>query len=213
MAFATSRDGAWTDEGREVLRRGWGWYVALGVALAVLGIFAIGAAGMTSLVSVLAFGWALIIGGVLTTVHAFWRRKWRGFLLDLAAGVLYFVVGLLAVTHPTRSALALTLLVAALLVGDGIFRIVAAAATRYPHWPWLVLSGIVSAALGGYIWSQWPLSGVWVLGTFVGVDLLLYGVSLVALGISARRGRAEVERPLPPDERTREVPLGAHPAR
>lgn len=196
-------------EGREALRAGWGWYLALGIVLAVLGVLAIGASVTATLVSTLVLGWALIIGGVLSAVHAFWRRKWSGFFLDLASGVLYLVVGVMVVTHPMRSAVALTLLIAALLVVGGVFRVVAAAATRYPHWPWLMLSGVVSAVLGGMIWAQWPVSGLWVLGTFVGVDLVLNGASLTALALAVRKRGPSVERPTRPP---REAPAGAHPA-
>jgi uncharacterized membrane protein HdeD (DUF308 family) len=37
------------------------------------------------------------------------------------------------------------------------------------------------------IWRQWPVSGLWVIGLFIGIDLIFYGWSLVMLGLLAKR--------------------------
>jgi uncharacterized membrane protein HdeD (DUF308 family) len=54
---------------REV-KRHWGWFVALGVALMVLGVIALGVVGFVTLASVLFFGWLLVIGGIMQVVQA-----------------------------------------------------------------------------------------------------------------------------------------------
>jgi len=117
------------------LKRNWGWFLGLGIALVVLGTIALGASVATTIVSVLLFGWLLIIGGVLEGVHASWReRGWGGFFIDLLTGVLYVVVGFMMVASPAATALTLTLLIALFLMFGGIFRIVVALILRFPHW-------------------------------------------------------------------------------
>src|SRR5690349_20544423 len=95
----------------EHLKERTGWFVALGVALIILGVIAMGEVVATTILSVLVFGWLLIIGGAFEMVHAFWVRPWSGLLLQLAIGILYLVVGLAIVANPGASAVALTLLI------------------------------------------------------------------------------------------------------
>jgi uncharacterized membrane protein HdeD (DUF308 family) len=172
--------------GSNELRRSWGWYLVFGIVLIVLGTIALGSALLMTIASVLFFGWILIVGGVMEVVHAFWHKRWGGFFLDLLTGILYVVAGWMMVTNPGGSAVLLTLLIAMFLVFEGVFRIVAALAVRYPHWGWLLLNGIISLLLGLMIWRQWPYSGLWVIGLFVGIEMLLNGWSLVMLSLAGR---------------------------
>lgn len=187
--------------GSEELRRYWGWYLALGIVLIVLGTIAIGSTFVMTIASVFFFGWLLIIGGIMEVIHAFWHKRWAGFFLDLLTGILYVVAGWMMVTNPAESALLLTLIIAMFLVFEGVFRIVAALAARYPHWGWVMFNGIISLILGIMIWRQWPYSGLWVIGLFVGIEMLLNGWSLVMLSLTGRRLPAEaatIGRPLRP---------------
>ena len=168
------------------LKRSWGWFLTLGIVLIVLGTIALGSALYMTIASVFFIGWLLIIGGVMEAVHAFWRKRWAGFFLDLLTGVLYVVVGWMMVTNPKESALLLTLIIAMFLVFEGVFRIVAALTARYPHWGWVLFNGVISLLLGVMIWRQWPYSGLWVIGLFVGIEMLLNGWSLVMLSLTAR---------------------------
>src|SRR5438552_519861 len=119
--------------GGDVLRRNWGWFVALGIIEIVLGIIALGASVFVTLATVVLFGWLLLIGGVLAVVHAFWQKQWSGFFIDLAMGILNAVVGFMVVGNPVASAETLTLLMAVFLFMGGIFRIVAALTGRFDN--------------------------------------------------------------------------------
>jgi uncharacterized membrane protein HdeD (DUF308 family) len=173
--------------GSDELRRYWGWYLALGIVLIVLGTIAIGSTFVMTIASVFFFGWLLIIAGVMAVIHAFWHKRWAGFFLDLLTGILYVVVGWMMVTNTKESALLLTLIIAMFLVFEGVFRIVAALTARYPHWGWVLFNGVISLVLGVMIWWQWPYSGLWVIGLFVGIEMLLNGWSLVMLSLMGRK--------------------------
>jgi uncharacterized membrane protein HdeD (DUF308 family) len=178
----------------EYLRRTWAWFLALGIILMILGVIAIGSAIAATLVSILLFGWLLIIGGVLEAVYAFWQERWGAFFIDLTVGILYAVVGFMMIANPGAAAITLTLLVAMFLILAGLFRLIAALAARPPHWGWLLLHGVISLLLGIAIWRQWPISGLWVIGLFVGIELLLNGATLVMLGATARTLPLATER-------------------
>ena len=173
--------------GSDHLKRSWAWFLALGVVLIVLGIVALGFSILATLASVIVFGWLMIVSGVLQAGHACWRRKWRGVLLDLFAGILSLVVGFMLVANPLAGATTLTLLIAMFLLIGGISRIVASITGQFHHRGWMFLNGAINVLLGVTIWRQWPISGLWVIGLFVGIDMLFNGWSLVMLGFAARR--------------------------
>ena len=178
----------WHSVGTEELQRNWGWFLALGILLIVLGTTALGASVAMTIASVMLFGWLLIVGGVVEAIHAFWReRGWGGVFINLLTGILYVVVGFMMVANPGVAAVTLTLLIALFLMFGGIFRIVVALMLRFPHWGWLALHGLINLLLGIGIWRQWPLSGLWVIGLFIGIDMVLNGWSLVMLGLAARK--------------------------
>ena len=164
-----------------------GWFIALGVALIILGAVAIGEAVVATLISVMVFGWLLLIGGIVQAVHAFWVRPWSGLLLQLFIGILNIIVGLLIVANPGASALALTLLMAAFFVVGGVFRLVTAAEEHLPGRGWMLFNGLIDILLGILIWAHWPSSAFWVIGLFIGIDLIFTGWWFITLGTVARR--------------------------
>lgn len=176
----------------ENLRKQWGWFLLLGLALIALGIVAIASSTYVTLASMIFLGALLLVGGILQIAYTFSIRKWSGFFLSLLSGILYTVVGFLLVMHPTAGALSLTLLLAAFYVIGGIFRIVGAATTRFEHWGWALFSGVVMLALGILIWLGWPQTGLWVFGLFIGIDLIFYGWFWTLLALTARKPEGRV---------------------
>jgi uncharacterized membrane protein HdeD (DUF308 family) len=173
--------------GMEEVQRHWMWYFALGAFMTLLGVVAIGWSFTITLLSMVFFGWLLILGGVVEAVHAFWKRKWSGFFLDLLAGILYGGMGFILVSHPILTAEALTFMIAILLMFGGLFRVLSAFALNPPHGNWVTLNGAVSLLLGVLIWQGWPTTGLWVIGLFIGIDLILNGVSVTMLAVTGKK--------------------------
>jgi uncharacterized membrane protein HdeD (DUF308 family) len=171
----------------EELRKHWNWFLVLGLVLIALGAIAVGSSALLTLATMVLIGWLMIGGGVLEAIHAFTCKAWSGLFLDLLAGVLYAVFGFMIVANPGATAVTLTLLIAVYLIFGGIFRMVVAIAVRFPNWTWLLLHGIVNLLLGIAIWRQWPLSGLWAIGLFIGIDMIFNGWSLVMLALAAKR--------------------------
>jgi uncharacterized membrane protein HdeD (DUF308 family) len=172
--------------GLSALRGNWLWFVVLGGVLVALGIIALGSVVIASLAAAVAIGIVLLLAGVGEVIGAFWCRGWSGFFLELLSGVLSIVVGLLFLRAPLNALAALTLLIACFLMVGGIFKIVAALSYRFAAWGWSLASGIIDVILGVMIWQEWPASALWVIGLFVGINLLFRGINWIALGLALR---------------------------
>ncbi len=170
----------------DALRGNWFWFVLLGVALVVLGTVALGSVVITSLAAAAVIGVLLLLGGVVESVGAFWCRGWSGFFLELLSGVLSVVVGLLFLRAPVGALASLTLLAACFLMAGGLFKIVGALSYRFAAWGWALAGGVIDLVLGVMIWREWPASALWVIGLFVGINLLFRGFNWIALGVALR---------------------------
>lgn len=138
LPFALMRDAA----------QHWRRVLAVGLVLSLLGVVGIVASSFFTLVSVLFFGWLLCLAGVVTLVHAFSASRWTGVLLQAAMGALNLVVGALCIAQPVEGAAALTLLIAASLMVQGVFRLTSAFASRVDGRGWLVVSACITLLLG-----------------------------------------------------------------
>jgi uncharacterized membrane protein HdeD (DUF308 family) len=179
------------------MERNWNWLLALGIGLIVLGLLDIALPVVATLAIGIFVGWLLLIGGVAQIVHAFSARAWAGFTLHLLGGVLYLLVGGWMILNPLLGALALTLLLGAFLLIQGIFQISLALRIRPARgWGWPLASGVVTVLLAVLIYAGWPGSALWLIGLLVGLHLLMSGVSLTMLALAARRGTLPAQRAL-----------------
>jgi uncharacterized membrane protein HdeD (DUF308 family) len=177
--------GSHQDE-RASLHRQWGLIFALGLASVIVGLVAIAFAVIATIVKVILIGILLLIAGATEVVHAFMARNGRGFALHLLAAALYLFVGVFVIEDPVRAASVLTLLlVAAFLVG-GVLRVIFSLGATPPGWPWVLLNGLVDVVLAALIWSEWPESSLWVIGLFVGIELIFHGWSWMGLALAVR---------------------------
>ncbi|WP_422931519.1 HdeD family acid-resistance protein [Singulisphaera sp. PoT] len=172
--------------GLDTLRGNWIWFVLLGIAISVLGLVALGSVVIASIASAVVIGVLILLGGIAEMVGAFWCRGWSGFFIHLLSGVLSIVVGILFLRAPMGALLALTLLVACFLMVGGIFKIVGALSYRFGTWGWSLVGGVIDLILGVMIWQELPTSALWVIGLFLGINLLFRGASWVALGLTLR---------------------------
>jgi uncharacterized membrane protein HdeD (DUF308 family) len=62
---------------------------------------------------------------------------------------------------------------------------------------WILADGIITLALGLMIYLQWPSSSSWAIGTFVGVSLIVSGVTRLMLSLAVRKAAADLASLLP----------------
>ena len=173
--------------GLEEIHNSWGWFVALGVAFIVLGAVGIVYDVTATLATVLAFGWLLVVGAVVSLIQAFRVRNWSGFFLFLLSALLRGFTGYLLIRYPFTGEISLTLVLASFFIVGGTFRAIGAGTLQFPQWGWAAFSGIVSVALGVMLLMQLPVSSLWFIGFAIGIEFIFDGASFIALGTAVRQ--------------------------
>ena len=166
--------------GMAEIRKSWGWFMFLGIALTILGMICITFSASATSATVLVFGWLLLISGVFGLIHSFFTGTWNGFFLYLLGALLRGITGYLLVRYPSIGAESLTLLLGSFFVVGGLFRAIACGMAKLPRWGWGAFSGIVSVMLGILVLWQMPITSHWFIGLAVGIDMIFDGVAVSA---------------------------------
>ena len=169
-------------------RTSWVWYVILGVALIAVGLLASINLFATTIVSVIYIAAMMLVGAVFQIAHAFAARNWRRRTFDLISGLFYGAASAMLIFDPILSAVDIALVIGALLIAAGIFRIATALRDRSrTGWGWVLSSGIATVVVGLPIVLTWPAVGLGLLGAMLTIDLLFQGFGFLAFGIALRR--------------------------
>lgn len=165
-----------------------GWFLFIGILLVLLGIIAISATVATTIISVLFLGGLLLVGGffVLVDSFKFWWQKWDGFIIHFLLGILYIIAGLMLLENPLLGSISLTFLLGIFYTVIGIIRIFQSLTFRLIGWGWSLFSGFISLLLGIIILSNWPQASLYIIGLFIGIDLIVAGWVYVSIAIAAK---------------------------
>lgn len=174
---------------RRSVRDHWLLFLIEGIVLVILGLLAILVPQIASLAVTILLGWLFLVSGVLGLVASFWARGAPGFWWSLLSAVLTIVVGVLLLGWPVAGVLSLTYLLIAFFFIEGVASVMFAVEHRREltnGWVWMLLSGIVTLALGVIILAGLPGTAAWALGLLVGIDMVFGGSALVAIALAAR---------------------------
>jgi uncharacterized membrane protein HdeD (DUF308 family) len=150
--------------------------VLLGIVMIAAGILVLGDVVLVTMISTVFIGAAAIATGAFEVIHAFWTKGWGGFVWQVLLGFLYIAVGIVMMNQPVTSALILTYVLGLLLLISGVVRVL----LGFSHWKeagWIMLlSGLFGIVAGLVILTGFPMTGLWVLGFLLGVDLISHGL-------------------------------------
>lgn len=168
--------------------KNWGWFFLWGITLIILGIAAIYFSAFTTVVSVVFLGVLLAVAGGLVIFDSFqfWWGKWSGFAAHFIIGLLYTVVGFTLIQQPIAGSISLTLLLGIFYIFLGIFRLVYPLSLNLPQKGWRLFNGIITLLLGIFIIIKWPASSLFIIGLFIGVDLLFSGWVYTSAALAAK---------------------------
>lgn len=171
----------------ERAKQRWGWFVALGALVALAGVFALVYVGLATVATVFYIAAAFVVAGVFEIAVGFQAKSWGRLAWMIGLGALYVAAGLGMFNDPLLASSVITLMLGAMFVASGAVRLFMAfdmpsGGVR----TMLILSGLVTLALGAMVLTMWPGSSLVLLGTLLGLDLLTTGIGWLSLGLALK---------------------------
>ena len=170
------------------IHRGTTWSIALSILMIVAGVLAIAAPVVAGVTVTAIVGWLLVFSGALHLVFAWRAGRASAVVWEILLGIVYGAIGFYLVAHPLAGLASLAFALAVYLLIEGVLELMLSFQVRpAPGSGWLMLDGIVTLVLAVMIWSTWPSSSLWVVGTIVGISMLFSGISRLVLSMQVRR--------------------------
>jgi uncharacterized membrane protein HdeD (DUF308 family) len=185
-------------EDMQAVTRGWGWFLAAGIAWIVFAFFVLSFNYRTVWAIAVFFGIGFIIGGIMELAVASVAPGWKW--LYILIGIVSIIAGLIALIWPGETFLVLSAIVGWLLLFYGIIDIVFAFSTRHLEGLWWMqlISGTIMVLLG--FWAIAPddatvstYRGAVLLAVWIGVAALFRGISDIIVGFRLRSVHRELE--------------------
>jgi uncharacterized membrane protein HdeD (DUF308 family) len=166
---------------------GSGKSIVWAILLIAFGFLAIALPFATSWGVVVVIAWLIIFSGGVQFIHAFQSKGIGSIVWKLLVAVLYLIVGLYFLLNPLLGVAAFTFALAIFFVAEGLVDLVAYFRNRSVTGSgWILFDGVVTLILGLMVWRQWPSSSLWVIGTLVGISMILTGATRLMLSVTAR---------------------------
>jgi uncharacterized membrane protein HdeD (DUF308 family) len=161
------------------------WSIVLSILMIVAGILAIGAPVVAGVTVTLIVAWMLVFSGVLHLIFAF---RGGSVVWEILLGIVYGAIGFYMLAHPAAGLASLTLAIALYLLIEGVLELALSFQIRpAPGSGWLLFDGVVTLILAVMIWTTWPSSTAWVVGTLVGISMFFSGITRLMLSMAVRR--------------------------
>lgn len=173
------------------------WSLTWAMILIVFSLFTLTIPVITSFGALVFIGWLLAFSGVIQALHAFHSQGAGGVVWKLFVALLYFALGIYMVAHPLVGAPPLTLILGIFFLAEGGIDL----AVYFRGWRsagslWILVEGFATVVLGLMILRQWPSDSLWVLGTLIGIGMLVTGISRLMISLAVYR-LSEPARPQP----------------
>ena len=161
---------------------------AISLLLIAFGIMAIVLPIEMSYSVVLVSSWLLMFAGIAQLFHVIQCRGIGHALWKAAVAFLYLLAGFCLRLNLTRGVIAITFILAAFFFAQGVTDLLAYFRIRKfeRRSGWMLIEAVVALALGLMIWRHWPSNAFWVIGTLVGVNMIVTGFTRLMLTVAAR---------------------------
>ena len=170
--------------------------MGLGILSVILGIIGTYMSVVMTMVSILILGIFVIIVGIWYITEAFSAPDWVGKIFDLIVAFLYIVTGIFIVMNPATSAVWFTAVISGFFMIVGVIRITTGlkAKDEVRGWGWMVFSGLLTLGLGIMIAIEWPAAGLWVIGLFISIELIIQGINAIMLSREMKKVQKEINK-------------------
>ncbi|SNY41780.1 Uncharacterized membrane protein HdeD, DUF308 family [Pseudooceanicola antarcticus] len=162
-------------------------FLVIGLLLAIFGVLALNNPFAASLAATTLVGVVFLGSGVVQAWVLFQAGRHKGRFSNGAVAFLTMVAGIWLLANPTAGTISLTLMLGAVFLVVGVVRVLMSVSLRGLPYFWLVLlSGLVSAMIGGVVLLDSAAAVGAVLGMLLGLQLLAEGLGLMAFGLLTR---------------------------
>ena len=169
------------------LQHHWGWLLGMGIVLLLAGFVGLGMATGLTLVSMYFFSVLLIISGVSHFVDAFKYREWKGAVWQIFIALIYCIAAIEIAYNPFLASTVLTAIFAWTFIILGVARLAMLfSIKRTQGWGWLFFAGVTAIILGVLILMQWPMSGLWIIGLFIAIEMIVSGWTYIFIAFGLR---------------------------
>jgi uncharacterized membrane protein HdeD (DUF308 family) len=159
-----------------------------GISLIILGMLAVGSPFIAAVAVNVVIAWLIVFAGAVHLTVAFHTREAGSLIWRLLVGLAYVFFGVYLIARPALGVASLTLVLASLFLVEGVLNIVLFFRVRSSQGSsWVLLDGIITLLLGLMIYTQWPSSSVWAIGTLVGVSMIISGITRLMLSLAVRK--------------------------
>lgn len=157
-----------------------------GILFVVLGVLALIIPAVFSVAFEWMVGWLFLIGGGIQLVRCIQSNGAPGYWFLMLSSLFSMVFGVFLVFRPVEGVAALTMFIALYFLAEGIVKILFAFQLRaFSHWGWILFSGLCSIIISFIVFSGWPFTAMWFIGTLLGVYLIINGVTFIIMATQA----------------------------
>ncbi len=173
---------------RRSLKEHWRLFTFQGVLLVILGMIAVAVPRFAAIAATDFIGWLLFFTGLMQAVSLVSSTRAPGYWSSLLLSILTAILGFILAWYPLEGAITLTMVLTAYFLVHGVGTLIFAFSVKGEtgRWVLLVLSGLVDLLLAGFVLAEWPSTELWVLGLFIGVNMLLTGIAFIFTALGAR---------------------------
>lgn len=158
----------------------WKLLIVLGVVSVIAGILALLNPFSASFAIEQFTAWVFLVLGGVQIIAAFRAQSWSGKLWTLLLGIIIVSIGINLLAEPLAGIVTLAILVGAMFIVSGIFKIIIGLRFQRAEFKTTVLvSGALSLVIGVML-----MYNPTILGTLLGVELIANGVSTIAIGFA-----------------------------
>jgi uncharacterized membrane protein HdeD (DUF308 family) len=179
----------------------WMLFLFEGVVLVVLGLLAVIIPSIASSTVTLSLAWLFLVSGFVGLVTTFWARHLPGFWWSLVSALLGVLIGVVLLAHrsqdvyggllgwPLATVGPLRMILVLFFLVEGGASIMFAFEHRRQfsgRWAWMLASGVLDIVLASIIIFDLPGTSAWTMGLLIGINMIVGGASLIAMGLHAR---------------------------
>jgi uncharacterized membrane protein HdeD (DUF308 family) len=173
---------------RRSLKDHWQLFTVQGVLLVILGTLAIAVPQLASIAFSVFIGWLLFFAGVMRAISLVRSTHAPGYWSSLALAILTAILGIVLALFPIQGAVTLTMLLTAYFIVHGVATFIFGFSIKADtgRWILLIFTGLIDFLLAGLVIAEWPSTAFWVLGLYVGVNMVLTGFAFIFAALGAR---------------------------